>query len=864
MQFDFFTGCGRADSHKYSRTNYLTGTFENIVAMAKAEEHAEPCHSPKDHHWAIFIDDNGPDARSTKTFKSSERVICNTVLWMDFDSGNPTFERIIQFAQAVSQGHEFLVYTSRSHGEVRDKDDVCKDSGHVDKAGTVKRKYRVAWPHTGGMPWYVYNAFGKALSKVARDWGLIPDTVAERVTQLCYLPNRGPEYQWHHQPGPRIDLQSPTFKWLSDAAQEIYAEQQSEKLGDYRQEGSLSYVAAFRRKHSVTEMLELYGFTEFGSSWNHPDASNYGKGGPLDVDDDDMGWVVALDTTVYHMLGRANGDSYDIYVAMQCGGNREQADIYAKQCLAEEMAPFIEHGTKLLAGLRFLDGREARIPTYEEAQKIIADEEKALKLAHDLAVAEEEKKEALIKKEQWEGKWVNELPNNVKLEKVTAMEWAAWHAPGIIGEIVRGKAPNLKRQSLVPALAGAISGMCFISQGKYVSNWNEHPTPSAILMNLVGGSSTGKSDAVSTFKDMAKMTDGQSTPLVFSHLSSGQALKDAMFKEGQLYNTNITIVQNEAGGKRAAGAGDKHQLSLHNEITDLHTAFEDGVEAGHTVVRGTSSRIPNPTINAILTSTPGKLFDSIDESDVEAGWLGRQAFIWLEKTKSNMNRRPRAYDASTEAKVAAIGNRPRIPQGEKTDVPVWVGEEGAQFFLVEYPTQLNQLMFKSAMEYDDRSINPHASEKESLICGRANEMLNRLVMIAVMASGDNVDQEHCHRWAKVIVDASIEVATRRMDTVEDVSNLSAGAQIRAKVVEMFAKAKQDKKFFNTFGGKAKVEGSGIVITKNAIRRKLLDSKFASALIKVELEHMIEAEILVKQDNVLQLGGIRSEWYRLEN
>lgn len=354
MQYDYFTGGSRADTNRGTENNYKVGRFEDIVAMAK-----DPGPSrDKDSHWAIFLRHNGPDARSTIALRKSESTVTNSCIWVDIDRGDPTWDQVYGFASYVAAGCEFLVYTSRSHGEVRTEDDVCPTTGHVDKAGTVKRKYRIIFPHITELPWYAYEAFASALVSLAYEHGLILDPVATRPTQLCYLPNQGPEYFYYHAQGDgRIWLSpdSNDHDWWYNSAMASYQAKEAQRLSVVaKEETSRSPVAAFCRKHSAAEMLQTFGFETYdGENWHHPSQSTRSFG--TKVDDDGRGWVTASGSVEDMLGGKKNGDAYDVYIHLQCGGNYDAGLTYARECLAEEDAKRFgcataEHGQALWDG----------------------------------------------------------------------------------------------------------------------------------------------------------------------------------------------------------------------------------------------------------------------------------------------------------------------------------------------------------------------------------------------------------------------------------------------------------------------------------------------------------------------------------
>ncbi len=839
MVMDFITGVGRADTQRALRGAYHEGTYENIVWMAEAEAEAEPCHSEKDHRWAVFVDQNTPDARSMMWHRTQRsHKMCNTCLWMDFDEGDPTFEQVVTFGQAVATGHEFLCYTSRSHGETR-----------LD--GTIKRKYRLIFPHSTKLPVMAYNAFGQVLSALARTWGLVPDVVAERPTQLCYLPNAGPEYLFHSQQGPRMDLGGEHFHWLYNGAMAVYAQQEADYVEfTGRNETDRSFRAAFARKHPCHELMPMCGFDSYdGDNWHHRDQSTNSFG--TKIDSDGRGWVTSTGT-IEGLMGRKNGDAYDLALTFLYSTSAE-LEAYARLCLKEADdarygAATVDHGASLWdAHLQWVGEQKV-----VEEQEAVAEREEAKAYESERAAAESHK---------WGGAWLDQIPTNLKI-KPSALEWAAWHAPGVIGSIVRAKAPHLKRHSLVPALMGAVSAVCYLSQGKFVSVWNEFITPSAIMIYLVGGTGSGKSDAMSTFYDVINMVDNKLDIRArrVGHLGSGPAVIDFMSDpEGTNgSNPNVFILQNEGGAKRAVGKGDKHQEGVIAEITDLHTAFEDGVEGSHTKTSGSSGFLEHPTLGGLFTSTPGKLFSAIDGADAESGWLGRNAFIPLKSTGPNMDRLQPQYPTEVTGYVKWLMSIiPPLPETLHPDV--WHGRGNMAFHIKKYSAETQSFLRGTLLEYDRFARDPKRDHKEQALYSRALEMVNRFTFAGGLADGAGPASLAAGQWAKLIVDASCEYATHRMDRILTEEDLTPAGKVRFKIKALFERAAVDKAFLNTFVGGGKLGPNGdAFITKNGLRRKLLDSSTAgTSVIKSEMEQLVEMEVLVEMPEI----GSRKVWLK---
>lgn len=451
MNFDFITGFGREDSQRKLRGNYLTGTFQNIVDLAEQEHKAAPCRTDKDGRWAIFVTNNGPDARSSIEMKKLNPPPLITCKWVDIDDGDPTWEQVLAFAQSVAQGHEFLAYTSRSHGEIRPD-------------GSVKRKYRILFPHVP-MDYMAHSSFNKALNDVLVQWGMTPDRVSERPNQICYLPNRGPEYHWHHQPGHRMDLGGEHFHWWFNAARAAW-EQDVNTYKEFtgKNETDRSPVAAFCRKHSAAEMMDTYGWISHdGVNFRCPEQTT--KSYATKVDEGGRGWVTASGS-VEGIMGTKQGDGFDIYRVYQCGGNLDQALAYARQCLKEEDdrrygAATVEHGNELWQGCVGVGGDATHAPA-----------------ARRQALAESAAKVEQI------------VTENIPVAD-ERLQWDIGWPPGVIGEAAKWIYAASRR----PVKQFAIAQAFYLVAGMVGHRYHVEETGLNLFMIVGGESGVGKGES---------------------------------------------------------------------------------------------------------------------------------------------------------------------------------------------------------------------------------------------------------------------------------------------------------------------------------------------------------------------------------
>lgn len=842
MKIDAIVGRGRTFTLKDTAEQYHTVSFEDIVGLAQSELQAAPCHHDKDHWWAVFVDSPHPNARSIRWHRDNPGAR-STTFWVDVDDGDPSFANVVAVAAEISQGHEFLVYTSRSHGEQRED-------------GTIKQKYRILFPHIGYIPPTAYKHFAKVLNDKVVELGLVPDRATEKAAQICYLPNAGPQYAFHYQPGPRMDIGGDHFHSWWFAAQRAFAGEELERQRRFiREETTRSPVAAFCRRHGASEMLAVLGFeTCNGANWHWPKQSTNSFG--TKVDDDDRGWVTASESVKAYM-GRANGDAFDLYTrwVLDQGGTLEQAAEYSKQCLeAEDKRRFgaasSDHGRQLWEAVDWIDGRphsERARQLAEEARK--AEAEHARQLENEAHNAERKK---------WGGDWLKTVPIPVE---PTALEWLAWHAPGIIGEAVRARAPKSARFSLVPHMLGALAALTHIGQGKFVSRRLQHITPVALMVFQVGDSGSGKGDGTAAFYELV---NGVSEPnrikaKKVKSFASGQSLTDYLAH----HSGDVFMVQNEGGADRAAGKGDKHFESLISVVTDAYTSFENGIEITHTKSDDKEAKyIEHPTVAALMSSTPGKLFSSITSSDGESGWLGRNLFVKLPSTRTNLEARPVEMPRSVIEVLDRI-NMVNPPIQNSGHPQVWDGKHGS-FHLMQFSEEATAILDAFTHECDDANQDSRRGNVERSVYARAAEGAARLATVVALSNYSQgvptITAEHA-TWAKMVIEQSLGFVTSKMENLVEEDSTPA-SRIRKAVERYFARCDTSQEYANKWGPtgfKRDMDGQ-VVLGANALSRRVKDGcNVSSRQAREELQGMVEDEVLVE---VQALASVRMiKWYK---
>jgi hypothetical protein len=434
---------GRQNPHPSAGHPYTTISLENIIGQV-----IEPVSVPKEQgQWIIPSSYHQYDARSHEAQRTHGHY---SLLCVDIDQGNPSLEQVSATVdQAIGEQNWRVIYSTASSTE-------------------TNRKWRVLIALGEYLTGEEYGAYQAALFDGLEHLGLRMDRTLERAGQLVFLPNRGAYYQ-HLIAG--TALLNPRHHPMAKRAQE-YIEVTRYALQNYtgqdRQEGMRSPLRAFRKKHSIAEILLAYGYEQRGASDHY--RSPYQTSGGYATQDRGDHWISLSHSDADAGLGRPTpngsryGDAFDIYVHFQCGGNTETAMVYARQCLAEEDEA--RYGEATAA-----HGRE----TYENLQMIGSQ----LGPAGQKAALEE----AAVKVEALKGT----LPTSTPDENDWDIPWPPGIAGNIAYYIYSTSARPVKQFSIGMALymLAAIGGRKYNVEGFGIN----------LFLQIVADSGRGKGEA---------------------------------------------------------------------------------------------------------------------------------------------------------------------------------------------------------------------------------------------------------------------------------------------------------------------------------------------------------------------------------
>lgn len=747
---------GRQNEHPSAGTPYGTITPDELVAMV-ANPPTEDKHKAQ---WIIPSAYVEHDGRSHAAQRNN-----GSYWWLaaDIDKGSPS---IVEVLAAVRQtlGPDIwcTIYSTAS-------------------STSLVQKWRVfvglAKPLTGKE----YGAYQAAWFDALEHAGLILDRALERAGQLIFLPNRGEWYEYAIDGASLLNAQD--HPMAGRAAQyQADTEAAYANLRDVASnEGSRSHLRAFRMTHSIDELLQIYGFECSPTNadlWRHPSqhTSNYGSLRIMRYPDGDR-WVSRSDTINAMGFGRPTpsgsrmGDQFDLYVHFNCQGNQDAAVLYAKECLKKQDdlaygAATAAHGQELFQTLWVTgeplgpDAKRAMVEAQqEEIQKDVEFEAKAIE----------------AEGEDWKGDWVNDVPFKIK---PGPLEWAAWHAPGIIGKVVRSYAPYASRASLVPILAGAIAATCSVSQGRYVLQYGQYLSPPSIPLFLVGDSGIGKEDANKVYRAMVSALEDS----LFMMTREVRTFKSGSAGAKTMQECSEVILINQEGGALLnAQRGNEHAQGAKAYLTAACSSFMTGMSADIGASENTTTaRINVPCVSSIMSTTPENVAGAFDSSDAESGWLGRFVFMYV----GDAARRDKIYVQNEQGKMVpqVIQQAYILPEDLKQEILKIAGIDlpqqtvDPQYWPVSYKdinnVTINRSYYKHRLDDDGLIYIDELEQKfEKLskaqdcnhirkpVLRRAAEMVTKMGHVGTCAKYTHMMQTEELQWATIIIQHSLDKVT---------------------------------------------------------------------------------------------------------
>jgi len=803
----FVTGYGGSDSHALVLNDGRTNPHENtgkpytsITLQQVYDMVANPPTVDKNlAQWIIPSSYTGHDARSHEVQRNNGQFY---MMALDIDQGNHPKEDIVDISTKILGDACFVVYSTRSSTE-------------------GNRKWRVLIPLGAPIPGNRYTDYQDALFDAFLHFGVQLDSTLRRTGQLVFLPNRGEFYEWSSHGAkvfnamahPQLTMRADEYHTIQ---QQVHANQGNAKTGPF--------IAQY--SEDIETLLERYKFDRKGMSdhWRSP----YSESGSYSFQNRGDHWISLSHNDAAQKLGKetANGsrygDAFDLYVHFEHGGDLDKAVQALKGTIygAARSGILINYTDPETGEFEDWVPDPARTEGngYDLAQAVLqqvqrerdqleVDRKEELARVKELEDAAQEARE-----HRWGGEWTKEVPFKFT---PSLLEWAAWHAPGIIGEAVRAGSAKAVRFTLIPMLAGATAAVAHMGQGKFVSLHRQHTTPTALMVFVVGESGSGKGDSTGMFYDMLHLVDRTRIKAYRTKtFASGQSLTDFLMHK----NSDVMMIQQEGGGARKAGKGDANFESLMNGVTEAFTAFNHGIEVTHTKSDDKEAKVVNhPTVAALMSSTPKKLFASIDSADGESGWLGRNCFMPIPVTNTNMEAQSSCTYPDHVSQVLnwIVESIPPLPGQAHPDV--WQGNMQA-FHALRFTEEASALSNEMVRYCDTYTTDPRRSEVEKAVYGRAAESVNRLATVAGLAKGGLTVDAECVTWARLVVQASVDFVLSKMETVtDDEPDDSPASKVRKAVGRIFQRCDMDAKYMDKLGARRGPDGE-VQVQLNKVRR----------------------------------------------
>jgi hypothetical protein len=797
-------------------------------------------------------------------------------MWADLDKGNAGLSDVVNALRKVFPDGEWLVYSTKS-------------------SEPENRKWRIMVRMAVSIVGRAYAAYQQGFNEALTQLGLHPDSSSISVNRICFLPNRGAHYETHYHEGRAVDL---TDSWFTKRATEIYQDfllrdteyqKRRTETSRIKRSGHNSHIDAFRAENPPDQLLERLGFvTRNGISWHHPQLQ-VGHSFATDLYAD--GGIFTLSSSIGGPTaagGHAtNGgwyfnDGYDLarYIWFAKGKEGDnQMKAIAGQMRDKRQDYFLAHGRD--QALRILPSMEAAIHKRRgnslslvqwsvEAQA--ADLDRAQKESLELAALQKRAETDRIRSQHqlWGGDWMKQVPFEFD-DTVNEWEWLAWHAPGVLGKLVRDNARFSAKATLVPSLVGALGVLAHRCQGKFVMGFSGHITPPSLPMLLIGNSGTGKADANKLFRRVNKYHE---LPAADSRQEVRMFASGAAVTRHLSQYPNTIVIDSEYGAGQSAMKGNSnggHHDDERAKLTDAMSAFVEGLGASKNSDSGKSTpAVHNPCISAILSSTPERFAEAFSERDAEGGFLGRFVSFAVSDPQ-NLPKRDRGVFAGDIPEDVRLWldyiESIAAPQTERLPAPTdpdgalglaWRGQYRCFHMLVpdaEAAVELGKLIARMDKERQ-RAIQSGERTRAHLM-NRGPERVSRLSLIAALAqlspSRPPVITADCVRWANSVVMASINHLSATSNSGDDDNYVS---MCHARIKDMFRRIEEDPSFAASLGSDCrKVDVPSLGVTRTEVKRFKLRSyirrnKAAAYVCDRELDSLVEERILLCNQEVV--------------
>lgn len=303
-------GQWHSPNNRANPQQYATVTLDEIRSML-----ADPPSVAKESaQWMI------PSTTLTRVHDEQRQDGEFWALWAETDEpGEMTFQDFVSRSW-VTLEHDFQAYTTKG-------------------AKPDKHKARIVVPLAEPVSGHVYVFLQKILNDKLEAAGITPDRANERAGQVCYLPNAGEHYEHHEETGSGLLSDDAWAEELATEAQRDHEERQRreqareearQRAAQRTQSGQQSPVDAWNEAVPVESAFYMYGYERRNrrGQWLSPNSTSGVPG--VKTSDDGMKWISAhaSDADIGQPCPSGNGtwgDSFDLYVHYEHGGDRDAA-----------------------------------------------------------------------------------------------------------------------------------------------------------------------------------------------------------------------------------------------------------------------------------------------------------------------------------------------------------------------------------------------------------------------------------------------------------------------------------------------------------------------------------------------------------
>ena len=285
---------------------YHEVSFQDICTMAENPQQVVKAKAA----WAI------PSTLKRREFKEQEAAGQYLWCWADFDSEPAPLSVIADAIQHKTMATA-LHYTSRS-------------------AKPEKQKSRLIMPLVAIVDYQRWRLYQEGLANWLEAQGFIPDRVALRAAQLCYLPNRGEYYQSTLNKGALLDpaiVFAGEIEAIKQAEKQAQIETQermrqaAQRRSEFKASGRESIIDWFNTCYSTEDILLQAGYAQRGKHFRHP-ASESG-GYSASVKDGRVFTLSEADPLWTGMKG--SHDTFSAFAALFFNGDQSAAASHAWQ-----------------------------------------------------------------------------------------------------------------------------------------------------------------------------------------------------------------------------------------------------------------------------------------------------------------------------------------------------------------------------------------------------------------------------------------------------------------------------------------------------------------------------------------------------